>query len=207
LIWLVLVSLSLALWQSCGRIRLYLLSCLLADAILFPLGRFAKDTSHLYAWAYAVLTGLILLVVAWIVLEALRKHQNSWKALGIVGVLSVALGRAAMLGIGHTARYYDWIGILEGCCLFAAGLTYGCLAPYLERTSIALVLSGLWLSQSFFRIGYYVLNPAWAKWNWRIPPIIGTCGFLLIALLSRQREAAPHPRLPFSDRNARHPVR
>ena len=186
----VIASILFALfYPQPSRVVLYLYACLYGDLVIFAANQFWGDTSKVYAVAYAVMTGLILLAIGNIVLEAVRTRQNSYKALGLVFVLSVTLGRLCFAGLGHQAHYYDFIGIIEGAFLFGAGLTIGYLAPYLERTSLGLTLACLWLGQSFWRLGFYlhVESAEWLRLNWRIPPLLGILGFSLLGWLSRRR--------------------
>lgn len=181
-------SLVFALWNWPPRcVSLYLWAQLIYALTVFPVNHFWHDTSLVYTFVYVSATALVFAAIANIVLGAVRTRQNSWKAFGIVGVLSVTLGRLAVLGLAHPARYYDWIGIIEGCFLFAAALTLGAVAPYLERTDLALVLAGLWFAQAWFRIGFYLHLEEWGKWNWRVPPLLGIVGFVLVGAFSRRR--------------------
>lgn len=184
------VSLLVALFYPQPQLVVrYLYAQLYGTLLLFAVNWRAGDTSTAYLAAYATVTAVILATVGRIVWDAVLTRQNSWKAVGIVSVLAVTLGRMAFLGLGRLAEAHDYIVIVEGTLLFAAGLTVGFLAPYVERMGLAFLLAGLWMAQSFFRLGFalHITDGQWMENNWRVPPALGISAFLLIGWLGRRR--------------------
>jgi hypothetical protein len=179
-------------WPQPKPITCYLYAKLLGNLTLFAINALLGDSSNTYLVCYLLVTGIILLAVAGIVLDGIRSAQNSFKPLGPILVLSGALIRLATLALGHPAHIQDMVGIAEGAFLFAAGMSYGCLAPYLERTYLALVLGGLWIAQAFWRIGLYVHLPAWRSFDWRVPPLLGVIAYLLLGLLGWKYQRSAH---------------
>jgi hypothetical protein len=150
--------------------------------VVFPARFFLSDTSVFYAIIYATMTGVVLLSIVRIAWNAVITRQNSWRAVAIVGLLSVTVGRVAFMELDHPARYYDCIGIIEASALFWAALVLGAVSPYIIRWKVSFTLAILWFCQSWFRYGFYTHIPDkfWLALNWRIPPVLCIIGFILI---------------------------
>ena len=173
----------------------YLSAKLYGNLILFTVKWLYGDTSPEYLLSYITITSIILLTILVIIADSISMKQRSWRAAGMLGMLSIILGRVAIIKLVHHPQLCDYVGITEGCFLFWAGWTLGYLAPYLERTDLAYTLASLWLAQSYFRIKFYIhiLDPNWLAANWLVPPALGVIAYLLIGLLSRHRLRAGIP--------------
>lgn len=156
--------------------------------VLFPVAWLAGTSSITYRIVYSLLTAFILLAVARIVTEAISEKQNSWRGAALAGVLAITLGRLAWVGM-PAIKYYSVIGIVEGVCLFWAGICLGYLAAHTHRWDIALTLAILWILQALFRFGFYLHYPTWMAFNWRIPPVLAASAFVIIGLLGQRRDA------------------
>lgn len=182
--WLLLFAGLFAGWRSTDEPDLffYFFTKVLANVVLFSLALLLGDTSTLYAWAYACLTGLILVAMGIIAWQAIWRISGSLKLLGIPLALAFGLGRLAYAGMAVPLRFAGWIHLIEGCGLFLCAMLVGCAAPYSRRADVLLILSLWWVTLGTFRLGFWmhVSDPHWLALNWVVPPWLGVAGFLLV---------------------------
>jgi hypothetical protein len=151
--------------------------------VIWPLHWTVGTSSHLYAWAYSILTAFILMSVCRIALESVQSKQNSWKGAAIAGVIAITTGHFAWTGMSVPIRYYSVIGVIEGTVLLWAGIVVGSLSSWADRTAIALTLAILWVMQAGWQWGFYLNLAEWRRLNWIISPLLPTIAFLIIGLL------------------------
>jgi hypothetical protein len=180
LIWLLEFAILFALWRSDGRLRWYFLSQATATPILSVTARLYSDTSTTYLWAYTILTGLILACVV-----ALAWEFRYWRGMAIAGVLALAVGHFAELGLVWPIKHYEAVGLAEGAILFWAALVLGGTAPYRARPAISFTLALLWFAQALFRWGFILNLPSeeWLAANWFVPPVLCIVAFVIVGVL------------------------
>jgi hypothetical protein len=153
--------------------------------VIWPLHWAVGTSSHLYAWAYSILTAFILMSVCRIAIESIQSKQNSWRGAAIAAVVALTLGHFAWTGMPTPIRYYSMIGVIEGTVLLWAGIVVGALAPWAERWGIALTLAVLWVAQTAWRFGFYLHLHDWLRFNWIVSPLLPTVAFAIIGLSLR----------------------
>jgi hypothetical protein len=193
--WLLFASILFAGWRCrfIPRLYQYFFAQALYTVVLFNLRWLVGDTSRIYAAAYSLLTGIILLAVGRIATENLSGHQYSCRGAVIAGVLAIILVRLAFVGLQAPVRYYEWIHLIEAGALIWAGLCVAGTAPYCDRWDIAFTLGMLWLVQALFRLGFILHLPSetWVRYNWIVPPAACIIAFTAIGLLEgRDRRTA-----------------
>jgi hypothetical protein len=173
--WLLEAAVLFALWRSTGRLRHYFAAQAIATPILFALAPW--DTTRLYLWAYAILTGLILAAIVSLVWDF-----KYWRGMAIAAVLALSVGHLAFAWLPGAPKPSDIVGITEGAILFWGGLVLGGTAPYRAKPLLSLVLAWLWFAQALFRWGFYLHLPSetWLRMNWRVPPILCIVAFLIV---------------------------
>ena len=177
-----LAAILFALWRSWDNSEQRLFWYFYAQLIYTLLGygayKLFGDTSWQYLTVYLLGTSIILVTMARIVWEAVKRKS---KLLGIPGVLSFGLGALAASGL-HPMSLYEWAGVLEGSLLMGCAVVIGYSAYYHARHDIRLILASLWTVLGLFRLGFYLNLPseAWLKMNWQIPGWSCVMAFTLI---------------------------
>lgn len=184
---LTLAALFALLYDPSQRLCNYIYAKMYGNILLFAVNHWWGDKSLFYGIIYVLVTGIVLATVIALVAGIIEHRQNSWRGAAFIALAAWAFALFCYFNMGkHDA--YDLVCIAEGAILFWAGLTAGLLAPYVKNMGIAIVLSGLWLSQSAFRVYHYVWEHPVMEWlNWKLPPVLGITAFLLIGLLQRRQ--------------------
>jgi multidrug transporter EmrE-like cation transporter len=187
-IWLLLASILFAGCQArhIPSLLCYFFAQALYTAIGYEVYRSYGAGSVAYAVVYSAGTAVILLTCLNLVWEALRGRGYVLRAVVVAGILSLTLGKMAFLGLGHPAKYYDWIGLTEGTLLLWCGLLIGGVSPHTRYAGINLALSLLWIAQALFRWGFYLHFPDWLMLNWKVPPALCIVGFAVVGWLARR---------------------
>jgi hypothetical protein len=171
-------SILLALPRARTRLRFYLWASLAALPAEWSAHYLYGDWSWQYAATYVAVTLPILVAVALIVWEHIRKGPYRLRAIASCFILAAVLGRMTYGGIGRQITYFDWINLSLGVALATAGLLVGFTAAYSKRWDLGLILAVFWTSQAASSFGWTL--HLWESLNWIIDPSLGIAAFLLL---------------------------